>query len=288
MLLWLTILASVPALYLGFGALIFLFQGRIVFRPSSESLCDPGDAGLAFEDCRFKTKDGVELRGWFIPAEKPLCNVLLCAGNAGNMSYYLETALDFHETGCSLLLFNYRGYGPGGGPFPTEEGVCLDAEAAWDYLVKERGAAPESIAVVGRSLGGGVACELALRRNPKALVLESTFKSIPAMAAELYPLYPSKLLARVKFDNISKVPRVKCPTLVIHSPFDELIPYRHGKALFKASGGEPKSFLTLSGPHNECYFCAEGVYKAGLRSFLASCFAPQGEAKPDPNSKPKG
>jgi len=285
MLLWLTILASVPALYLGFGALIYLFQGRIVFRPSSESLCDPGDAGLAFEDCRFKAKDGVELRGWFIAAEKPLCCVILCGGNAGNMSYYLETALDFNEIGCSLLLFNYRGYGPGGGPFPSEEGVCLDAEAAWDYLVKERGTPPESIAVVGRSLGGGVACELAMRRELKALVLESTFKSIPAMAAELYPFYPSKLLAKINFDNISKAPRVKCPTLVVHSPFDELIPYRHGKALFKALGCQPKRFLTLSGPHNECYFCAEGVYKAGLKSFLESCFSPKKGAEASPGSK---
>ncbi len=272
--LWcLTLLAALPALYVIFGLLIFLGQGRMVFRPSSESLCDPSDAGLAFESCRFKAADGVELQGWLIPAENPVCTVLFCAGNAGNISYYLETALAFRSIGCSLLLFNYRGYGPGGGPFPTEEGVCLDAEAAWDFLVKGKGVPPEGIAVVGRSLGGGVACELALRRKPRALVLESAFKSVPAMAAELYPLYPSRLLARIRFDNISKVPRIGCPTLVVHSPFDELIPYRHGKELFKASGGEPKSFLTLTGSHNDCYFCSEEAYTAKLKEFLASSFS---------------
>ena len=264
-------LLTIALAYLGFGIFLHLRQERILFHPSKEMLCDPSVAGLPFERCLFKASDGAELEGWLIPTDgKPLRTVLFCIGNAGNISYYLETASVFHSLGCELLLFNYRSYGGSKGPFPSEEGVCLDAEAAWDFLVKERGVPESQIALVGRSLGGGVACELAMRRNVRALVLESTFKSIPSMAAELYPIYPASLLARIKFDNISKVAKLKCPCLIVHSFEDEIVPHRHGKDLFKACSGEPKAFISLSGPHNDCYFVSQASYGEALKSFLAS------------------
>lgn len=273
---WLaTSVIAIATAYVVFGLFLYIRQERILFHPSKETLCDPSTAGLPFEACRFKASDGVELEGWLIPAEskdKPLCTVLFCIGNAGNISYFLETASAFHSLGCETLLFNYRGYGESGGGFPTEEGVYLDAVAAWDFLVKERGVPESRIAVVGRSLGGGVAMELAMRRNVKALVLESTFKSVPAMAAELYPIYPASMLARIKFDNLSKIGRLKAPCLVIHSFEDEIIPYRHGKELFAACSGAPKSFLLLTGSHNDCYFVAQGSYLDALKVFLESSF----------------
>ena len=257
--------------YLSFGLLIYSRQERILFHPSKDMLCDPASAGLPFEKCSIKSAGGPQLEAWFIPAkEKPRRTILFCIGNAGNISHYLETASVFHKLDCELLLFNYRDYGNSEGPFPSEEGICLDAVAAWDYLAKERGIPEERIVPVGRSLGGGVACELASRRKARALILESTFKSVPAMAAELYPLYPANLLAKIKFDNLSKVASLDCPTLIIHSIEDEIIPYRHGKTLFKASAGKPKSFMSLSGPHNDCYFVTQSSYEEALKGFLNS------------------
>lgn len=269
-MLWLTAAVLTLALaYLGFGAFLYFRQERILFHPSREMLCDPSSAGLPFERCSFNAADGAKLEAWLIPAEgKALCTVLFCIGNAGNISYYLETASCFHSLGCELLLFNYRSYGGSSGPFPSEKGVCLDAEAAWDFLVEERGVPESRIALIGRSLGGGVACELAMRRNVQALVLESTFKSIPAMAAELYPVYPSALLARIKFDNLAKVEKLKCPCLIVHSFEDEIVPCRHGKKLFKASSSPSKSFISLTGPHNGCYFVAKSSYVKALKGFL--------------------
>ena len=263
------------ALYVGAGLWIYLRQERVLFHPSKEMLCDPSSAGLAFEQCSFRSADGMELEAWFIPADRPRCCVLFCLGNAGNISYYLETASEFHSLGCDLLLFNYRGYGNSGSghdAFPSEAGVYLDAEAAWDYLVNARGIPAERILLAGRSLGGGTACELALRRPVKALLLESTFKSIPSMAQELYPLYPSALLARIKLDNLAKIPRIGIPTLIAHSFEDELVPHRHGKELFKLSGGSPKGFITLSGSHNDCYFASSASYHAALERFIQNTF----------------
>lgn len=274
MLLWLAMAVFAAALaYLVSGAILHLRQERIIFHPSKEMLCDPAVAGLPFERCLFESSDGVKLEGWLIPAgDKPLCTVLFCIGNAGNIANYLETACVFHSLGCELFLFNYRGYGGSAGGFPSEEGVYLDAEAAWDFLVKARGVPEGRIAIVGRSLGGAVACELAMRRDVRALVMESAFKSIPAIASELYPLYPASLLAKFKFDNLSKAARLKCPCLVVHSFEDELVPYRHGKALFKACSGMPKAFVALTGSHNACYFVSQASYTAALKGFLKANF----------------
>jgi fermentation-respiration switch protein FrsA (DUF1100 family) len=170
----------------------------------------------------------VALKGWFIPAPDSAApssrTILFCCGNAGNVSYFLETAGLFRSLGCSTLLFNYRGYGTSQEVPPSEPGLYLDAEAAWDYLVETRKIPAGRVVPVGRSLGGGVACELALRKRPSALVLESTFASIPAMASALYPVFPGKLLSRIAFDNLAKAPSLDCPVLLFHSFEDESCP----------------------------------------------------------------
>lgn len=270
-MIWLaaTAIAAILA-YLGLGTVLYLRQEKTLFHPSKEELCDPASVGIPFEKASFASADGARLSGWLMnpPAGGDGRFVLFCLGNGGNISFYLETALFLRSLGCGALFFNYRSYGSSGGPFPTEKGVCEDAEAAWDFLAKERGVPASRIVLIGRSLGGGVACELALRREVQALVLESTFLSIPAMAAKLYPVYPSSLLARIKFDNAAKAAKIECPCLVVHSFEDELIPHWHGKALFNALGSERKSFLSLTGSHNGCYFESRESYAKALASFL--------------------
>lgn len=274
-----TFFISAIALYMAFGLLICLMQAKLVFMPGRGCPCDPSHIGLAFEDCIFKSADGTELRGWFVPAQNPVCTILFCHGNAGCISNYLDTVEAFNSIGCDLFIFNYRGYGTSQYTAPTEEGVCMDAEAAWNYLTEGRGIPEGNILLVGRSLGAAVATELAVRRRPRAIVLESPFLSIPHMAAKLYPIYPSRFLARIKFDNLSKIPSVDCPTLIVHSPEDEIVPFSHGQALFRASGSSSKSFLTLAGPHNDCYFVSGDSYTDGLRTFVNSAFGDNREGR---------
>ncbi len=253
------------ALYLGLTLLVFVFQGSFIFFPTRDMIATPAMVGLAYDEVRFETEDGVMLAGWFIPNERTADVVLFFHGNAGNISYRLESIEQFHRLGLSVFIIDYRGYGQSGGKI-SEPGSYLDAEAAWRYLVEERGVEPEQIIIFGRSLGGAIATWLAERYSPRALILESTFTSVPDMGARQFPFLPVKLLARIRYNTENRLPQVSTPILIIHSPNDEIIPYSHGRRLFEVAP-KPKEFLQISGGHNEG-FIISGNYEAGLRAFI--------------------
>ena len=121
--------------------------------------------------------------------------------------------------------------------------------------------------VFGRSMGGAVAAWLAARVRPAGLIVESTFRSAPGLAAELYPFLPVRALARLSFDTEAELARVGCPVLVVHSRDDEIIPFHHGQAIF-AAANEPKNLLAIRGGHNDAFLDDEPAYIGGLEAFL--------------------
>ena len=262
-----TLIVIVVALYLGLTLLLFLFQARFIYFPTEAWAATPARIGLPYETVELTTSDGVKLSAWFIPAPEARQVLLFFHGNGGNISHRLTSIEQFHQLGLPVFIIDYRGYGQSEGS-PSETGTYLDAEAAWRYLVEERGFKPSQIIVFGQSLGGAVATWLAQQRRPAALIIESTFTSIPDMAARQYPFLPTRLLARIRYDTYGRLPKVTCPVLVIHSPEDEMIPYSHGERLF-AVAQEPKMFLKLRGGHNEGFMLSSPAYEAGIQAFLA-------------------
>ena len=194
-------------------------------------------------------------------------------GNAGNISHRLESLTRFHDLGLSVLLFDYRGYGASEGT-PSEEGTYQDAVAAWDYLTERRAVPSGQIILFGRSLGGAIAAWLAARRPARALILESTFISVPELAARLYPLFPARWLTRLRYDVREQLKHVPCPVLIVHSRDDELVPYGHGRALLDAVRG-PKQFLELRGGHNDGFVVTGRAYREGIDAFLTQVLAQQ-------------
>jgi uncharacterized protein len=253
--------------YLLLVLMLAILQSRLVYFPTRALEATPAQAGLAYEDVWLTTEDGVRLHGWWVPAEDALGTVLFFHGNAGNISHRLASLLTFHRLGYATLIFDYRGYGRSESS-PSEEGTYRDADAAWRHLVEERGIAPERIALFGRSLGGAVAAALAEKETPGAIILESTFTSIPDLGAELYPFLPVRLLARIRYETLARVPRITAPLLVVHSRDDEIIPFRHGRRIWEAAR-EPKQFLEISGGHNDGFFTAGPMYEQGIGGFLA-------------------
>ncbi|MEA3546234.1 MAG: alpha/beta hydrolase [Thermodesulfobacteriota bacterium] len=227
----------------------------------------PVDVGLPYESVKLVTSDNVQLDGWYIPAPHARGVVLFCHGNAGNISHRLESLLLFNKLGFSTLIFDYRGYGRSQGK-PSEQGMYKDAEIAWQHLTQERGVPPPQIILFGRSLGAAVTAHLATIHTPAALILESCFTSVPDIAADLYPFLPVRLLSRLDYNAIKKLENVPCPVLIAHSPNDEIIPYKHGRALY-AAAKEPKRFLELRGGHNDGFLVTGKVYRDGLDSFLS-------------------
>jgi hypothetical protein len=253
--------------YLFILVFVYFMQGRMLFMPVREMSGNPGNIGLAYEELTLTTQDGVILHGWYIVANEEKGIVLFCHGNAGNISHRLESIKIFHELGFSVLIFDYRGYGKSSGR-PSEAGTYLDAEAAWDYLVLTKRRSPKAIVIFGRSLGAAVAAEIALRKNPACLILESAFTSVPDMGAQLYPWLPVRLISRFRFSTIEKVGEIRCPKLIIFSPDDEIVPAGHGEEIYRKALS-PKELLKIKGDHNTGFLVSGSYYTEGLKGFLS-------------------
>lgn len=255
--------------YFALVLLFYLLQGRMVYLsdlPERALSASPNDIGLDYEDVSLTTGDNEVLHGWYIPAANSKGVILFFHGNAGNISHRLDSIGIFQELDLDVLIIDYRGYGQSSGR-PSEQGTYLDAQAAWDYLVDNRGIAPGKIVIFGRSLGGAVAAWLAAHTTPGAVILESCFTSGLDMAARLYPFLPVRLITRLKYPVKNYVKRVSSPLLVIHSQQDEIIPFDMGQAIF-AAASEPKEMLVLSGDHNGGFLLNRSRYVATIESFL--------------------
>ena len=267
------IMVVLSALLLGYAmlvAFVYLRQAKMLYFPSTQIESTPASIGLSFDEITLRTADGLNISAWYIPAQQPKGFLIFCHGNAGNISHRLDSIRIFHDLNLSVLIFDYRGYGKSEGE-PTEKGTYLDAEAAYDFLVKVKGVAPSGIVIFGRSLGSAVAAELAMRRRAGALIIESGFTSIPDLGEKFFPHMPVRLITRFHYATINKVGKLGLPKLFIHSPDDEIIPFTQGQLLF-ATASEPKEFLTLTGDHNGGFLLSGDRYIKGLEKFILKYF----------------
>jgi fermentation-respiration switch protein FrsA (DUF1100 family) len=243
------------------------FEESLIFhpRPFPDHERQPGDA--EFEDAWFNAPDGVRLHGWYAEADRPGAVVLYTHGNAGNIADRRQVLRLFRdELNASILVFDYRGYGRSEG-IPGEEGVLADARAARRWLAQRAGVPEPDIVVVGNSLGGAVAVDLAARDGARGLVLENTFTSMPDVAASHFKVLPIHWLMRTRLDSAAKIPDYRGPLLQTHGTADEVVPFALGQRLFKLAN-EPKQFVPVSGGgHNDP---PPRHYVLALKRFLES------------------
>jgi fermentation-respiration switch protein FrsA (DUF1100 family) len=249
---------------LALWAFLRWFERLNLYFPDRRITRTPADADLPFEELRAKTQDGVTIRGWLIPAGDDAPVLIVCHGNAGNISNRVGRAAAFRSAGLSTLLFDYRGYGESDGR-PSERGMQLDAQAAYDWLAA-KGVPPSRIIAFGESLGGSVALELALSRPTAGAATESSPTSTVERGQELFPWLPVRWIAKYRYDALARIAVLKRPVFVAHSPTDEIIPFRHGERLF-AAAHEPKTFYRLSGGHNDALEASGDPYLQALSAF---------------------
>ncbi len=236
-----------------------------IYFPMREVVMTPASAGLPYEDVWFTASDGKRLNGWYIPAGGGY-TVLFCHGNAGNIGHRMHKISILHSLGLDQFVFDYRGYGRSEGA-PSEQGLYRDAQAAYDYLTKEKHIPAGSIILYGESIGCAVIIELALKNEARALITEEAFTSVKDMARLAFPFIPHQIFSS-RFDSVSKIKGISCPKLIIHSVEDEIVPYALGEKLYEAAG-VPKKFLKLNGSHNTAFLDSEKEYRDGIKSFLA-------------------
>ena len=255
-------------------ATAYLMQGRMLYLPNVPGrtlTLTPANERMDYEDVSIETADGVRLHGWFVPGGTRRV-LLFFHGNAGNISHRLESIRQFRNLELSVLIIDYRGYGQSEGR-TTEAGIYRDADAAWRYLTETRDVRPEDIVIFGRSLGASDAARLAGREEPLALIVESSFTSVPDIAQELYPWLPVRWLSRMNHATRDYVREVRCPLLVVHSRDDEIIPFHHGRAIFEAAPAA-HTLLALRGSHNDAHVWDERAYIEGIWRFLATLSPP--------------
>ena len=203
------------------------------------------------EDAWFESSTGGKLHGWFASPEKPRAVVLFLHGTTGNVTYFKNHIRLFQEKlNVAVLCFDYRGYGRSDGR-PSETGVTDDARAARKWLASRCGIPEHDVILVGHSLGGGIATDLAAKDGARGLVLWNTFTSLPDVAKSLFPILPARTLMKNRLDSLSKIGDYHGPLLITHGDADIVIPYEQGEMLF-AAANEPKHFVGVPrGGHND-------------------------------------
>ena len=226
-------------------------EERVIFQPYHYPQGNWQPARLDPEDARFEAADGTKLHGWFVKHPAPQAVVLFCHGNAGNVSFLAETLRVLNQRHhLSVMSFDYRGYGKSESK-PTEAGILQDARAARTWLAKRASVNECDIVLMGQSLGGGVAVDLAAKDGARGLVLLSTFTSLPDVAKSHMRWLPAWSLMTMRLHSQEKIPQYHGDLLICHGDADEVVPYQHGKELFKAAS-EPKHFVTVpGGKHND-------------------------------------
>ena len=240
-----------------------------IFYPNREMSLTPQDVGLAYENVWFTCSDGVSLNGWFVIGETDAPTLVWFHGNGGNISNRVSNIGELnHRLGLNIFIFDYRGYGRSGGS-PTESGVYLDAEAAVRYVRSRTDIIQERTVYFGRSLGCSIAARTAAEWPPHALILESPFTSVRAMAKHSYPFLPGiSLVTPRKFDCLSAIKQVRVPIMVLHGDQDEVVPLGMGKELYEAAR-PPKRFYVIPGAgHNDTYVIGGESYYGALESFV--------------------
>jgi fermentation-respiration switch protein FrsA (DUF1100 family) len=245
---------------LGFAVAVPLIEDTFIYHPSKGGVAkSPG------EEVDLVAKDGTKLHGWFVTHAKARATLLWFHGNAGNIEDYRSLVLSLRDLPANVLIVDFRGYGMSDGS-PSEQGFYQDARAAYDWALGR--AKPERIVVLGESLGGGSACELATQVPLGGLILQATFTSTPDMSSRVLPWLPGRFFMRSRYDNLSKVARISCPKLFLQARDDGVIPFSMGETLL-AAAAEPKDHVWFDrGGHNGLAHFEGPRYFAALRAFL--------------------
>lgn len=239
----------------------FLFAQMV----TKQLLFVPGPASYEADDSilMVTSEDETQLAVFWGPVPGATKTVFYFHGNGEDLGHINFILNNYRLQGVNVLSFDYRGYGLSEGS-PSEKVCYKDANTVLDYAVANLGVDPERVVLHGRSLGGGVAMELATERGAMGLIMESAFLSA-------YQVYlPLSWVPGDKFANSKKAPEVECPTLVIHGKNDQVIGFYHGEQLAEAIPPDLlKTFWVDGVGHNDLVDRASVQYWASIRGFLA-------------------
>ncbi|MBD0373056.1 MAG: alpha/beta hydrolase [Pyrinomonadaceae bacterium] len=250
------------------------FERSVVFHPERYREGAPWKMPEGGEDVWFKGASGERLHGWYVRAQgveaERAPTVIYFHGNGGNIGLIGWLGEALATRGFNVLLFDYRGYGRSEGAVRDERGIYEDADAAYDYIVRERGARPEQVVLYGQSLGTTAAVDLAARRACAAIILESGLSSASDMASLILPWVPVWVhrYGMNHFESARKLERVRVPVFVSHGGRDGTIPVEQGYKLYNAAREPKRLVIVEDAGHNDLIAKGGREYLDALAAFI--------------------
>jgi fermentation-respiration switch protein FrsA (DUF1100 family) len=243
-------LVGVPLIaYLLVLGYLYVFQRQLLYFPDRSRPQLGALAQLGAREVSLTTTDGLSLLSWYLPPREGRPVIVYFHGNGGNIGDRADRMQRFAGEGYGMLMVEYRGYGGNPGA-PTEAGLYEDAHAAGDFLERER-IGDDRLVLYGESLGSGVAVHLAATRQIGALILESPFTSVSAVAQYHYPYVPAALLIWDRFDSLSRIGEVTAPILILHGGRDRIVPDGFSRALLGAAREPKESWFAADAGHED-------------------------------------
>ena len=246
-------------------------QRELIFRPAKESWWGSRGVAINYEERWIAVgTQGEKIHAWWAPSMDAHAPALLYLhGARWDLSGSVSRIERWKKLGFSVLAIDYRGFGQSTDVTPSEAFAYEDAEAAWSALAGLAPGKPHFL--VGHSLGGAVAAEMA-RRHPEAsgLVLEATFTSIKDMIAQSnWSVLPVDLILTQQFDTLRKMPDIRVPVMVTHGTSDAVVPFEMGEKLF-AAARSPKRFVKVDGgSHHNLSATGFDEYRRTLHELFA-------------------
>lgn len=221
--------------------LLYFLQRHRMYFPAKEMPSRQHFHAQSMQDVKLITSDGLQLNSWYKKAATGKPTILYLHGNAGHIGFRMPLVTGFLNAGYGVLLLEYRGYGGNAGS-PGEAGLYLDGEAAMTFLLNE-GVTSERVILYGESLGSGVATKLAEQYRVCAVILQSPYTSMTAVARFHYPWI--LLSPWDKFDSLSRIEHIGAPLLILHGRLDRIVPFEQAEVLYKKAK-EPKKLIEFA------------------------------------------
>lgn len=228
---------ALSVLWVALTAGIAASQRRLVFNPTIKREVDkPRSSGHRTRPVVLRAADGTKLSGWLMTPKVvgPHPAVIYFGGRSEEVSWVVRDAGKLFP-GMAVLAVNYRGYGASHGE-PAEQLMVDDGRLLFDWLSERHHVDPRRVAVVGRSLGSGVAVQVAMERPVHSLVLITPYDSILAIAKRRFRAVPVEYVLRHRFESVKYAPSLKAPTYVLRAASDDVVPHSHTDILVSKLG----------------------------------------------------
>lgn len=238
---------------------------KFTFHPQPGSRVDVNTLPASIEHHYLKSSDGVKLSSFYILNQDANKTMMYFHGNAGNASHRLPVATELAELDFNVLLVEYRGYGLSDGE-PSEDGIYLDARAALSFLVDQKDIKPDSIFLLGRSLGSTTAINLAMDYDFAGIILVTPLSSGEDVARNAGLGYLAPFIGN-PFNNTEKIAELTEPILIIHGDSDEVLPLEMGMVLEKSAKSPTRLVVIPGAGHNNIVNNYKETFYGHVKSF---------------------